>query len=341
MRYCNAPAQFRPVRRSVAAILVAAAVVVAAFCISPLRPQNSPRWRIVIDAVEQPNSAAIYLAHRRGYFAEQGIAVTLRAHPTGLAALQRHMTEPSGYAVCADTPFVNAISHGDAVVATATISVTNAFIRIIGRRSANLTSMASLKGLRIGYAPGTNSQYALLASLRLAGLSPADVKLAPLSGSEMVAELMENGLDAASLWEPFSSLARRSLGAECVEVDTDSVYRAMWLLVRHRDGASTELDRAVLTALRRASGAMSSLSAPELADLSADMRIESELLHQLLDGCSFRLSLNHALILNLEAQLRALRPLTSIDILSAISPLGLAMINREAVSIVHPELIGR
>ncbi len=328
----------RPLASIVLVTTLSASVVLGLFLVLAGGTHTS-RWRVTIDAVSQPNSALVYVAMRRGYFSEAGVAVTIRTHATGKAALAHQMDTNDGYAVCADTPLVRAIIEHRPVATIAAVSDQSGFIRIIGRRSAGVANLASLAHKRTGYAPGTNSEFALRAALLLEGIDSTSATLVPLSGEELVAQLGDGRLDAAALWEPHQTVARSVLADDCVEVDTQNVYRAMWLMVRSSTRVDVDQDVAVLSALRQASKALPTLSPEELRTLALDMGLSASWLPSQLDNCTFRINLSHTLILNLEAQLRADGvPMEDIDLLSVIDPRALAISDRHAVSLVHPAI---
>jgi sulfonate transport system substrate-binding protein len=67
--------------------------------------------------------------------------------------------------------------------------------------------LSRLRGLRIGYALGSNAHYTLLRVLREHRLGPTDVHLVPLEVFEMADALAAGRIDAFSAWEPAATLA--------------------------------------------------------------------------------------------------------------------------------------
>jgi hypothetical protein len=62
---------------------------------------------------------------------------------------------------------------------------------------------AELKGLRVGYPPGTAAHFTLERTLESAGLCMDDITPVPLQPDEMESELRNHHVDAVAVWEPF------------------------------------------------------------------------------------------------------------------------------------------
>lgn len=76
------------------------------------------------------------------------------------------------------------------------------YVVVVGPKGSRL---ADLKGMRIGYAPGTSSHYGILQALESVGLGPTDVTLIALSIDDMAPALLAGKIDAFSLHEPVPS----------------------------------------------------------------------------------------------------------------------------------------
>lgn len=73
---------------------------------------------------------------------------------------------------------------------------------LVAKNSLGASSTADLKGKTIAAPFGTTSHYALLNALKLAGLSPSDVTLMDMGGSDIVAAWSRGDIDAAYIWSP-------------------------------------------------------------------------------------------------------------------------------------------
>jgi len=73
---------------------------------------------------------------------------------------------------------------------------------LVVRKSDKITSLAELKGKRIGTVFGSTSHYELLNAFKLQGIDPATMKLMDLAPPDIVNAWMRGDIDAAYFWEP-------------------------------------------------------------------------------------------------------------------------------------------
>lgn len=73
---------------------------------------------------------------------------------------------------------------------------------LVVKKSLGVSAVADLKGKTIAAPFGTTSHYALLNTLKLAGLSPSDVTLLDMGGADIVAAWTRGDIDAAYIWSP-------------------------------------------------------------------------------------------------------------------------------------------
>ena len=294
---------------------------------------------LTIETTPMPVAACFYLADLRGYFSAEGVTVTLKSYPTGKQAVQAMLDHGSTVATCADTPFVRAFAQGSPLTVLARFGDTGQTIRILGRRDRGLTPhLDSLIGHRLGCARGTNSEYVLSTALLLENLRPDQLTIVDLPPEELPRQLTAGTIDAIVLWDPFATRVQQQLGSACVEMRISDFYRAMWLLVGNSSRRNEPQERAVLRALIRASDDLTNDPQRWLAPLAGRMGLTSDELQREFTSTRFRVTLDQALLLNLEAQWRWV-DIGGREIFTGISPLPLAAIDRDDVTLVHPDLI--
>lgn len=294
---------------------------------------------LTIETTAQPVTACFYLAELRGYFRAEGVTVTLKSYPTGKQAVQAMLEHGSTVATCADTPFVRAFAQGSPLTVLARFGDTGKTIRILGRRDRGLTPrLDSLIGHRLGCARGTNSEYVLSTALLLENLRPDQLTIVDLPPEDLPRQLMAGTIDAIILWDPFATRIQKQMGSTCVEMKISDVYRAMWLLVGNSSRRNEPQERAVLRALIRASDDLTNDPQRWLAPLAGRMGLTGDELQREFTSTRFRVTLDQSLLLNLEAQCRW-ADIRGREIFTGISPLPLAAIDRNAVTLIHPDLI--
>jgi NitT/TauT family transport system substrate-binding protein len=108
--------------------------------------------------------------------------------------------------------------------------VAEGLYRIVGRKSAGITSIPSLKGKRIGTMVDSSSGYFLFRVLQSEGLSFDDVELVDLRPFSAIADALVDGkVDAISIWEPHSENAIRELQDDAMVIESDA-YREQFNL---------------------------------------------------------------------------------------------------------------
>ncbi|AUX34285.1 MULTISPECIES: ABC transporter substrate-binding protein [Sorangium] len=112
-------------------------------------------------------------------------------------------------------------------------TATETFYRIVANRAAGISSLADLRGKRIGTIPNTSAAYFVTKYLGTVGLTADDYTMVPGGicisapcGANTLPSLMERGqVDAVALWEPSSELAKEVLGSDAIVFQDRSLYR--------------------------------------------------------------------------------------------------------------------
>jgi len=81
---------------------------------------------------------------------------------------------------------------------------------------------SELKGLRIGYTPGTTLQFTLERALEAAHLTERDILSVHLQPDEMQAALLDHRVDAVATLEPFTSMILRNVPGSAATFSSDS-----------------------------------------------------------------------------------------------------------------------
>ena len=174
---------------------------------------------------------AVTTAIEKGYFAEQGIEVTLYEFadgPTIIAAMESG-TIDMGYIghgahkLCiAGRAKIFALSHisnGDAVIG-----------------GPDVKTLEDLKGKTVGYAAGTSSEDILKLALAKAGLTMNDIKAMDMSAENLTTAMLSGSLDAVACWSPNSLKVLEEMDgatklADNVMFADSSVSLASWIVM--------------------------------------------------------------------------------------------------------------
>lgn len=112
-------------------------------------------------------------------------------------------------------------------------TVTETFYQIVANRAAGISSLADLRGKRIGTIPSTSAAYFVHKYLGTVGLTDADYTIRPgricmatPCGPDTLPSMLERGdVDAVALWEPSTQLAANAIGRDAVVLQDRSLYR--------------------------------------------------------------------------------------------------------------------
>ena len=148
------------------------------------------------------------------------------------------------------------------------MTVTESFYRLVARRSAGIETLADLKGKRVMAPRLTSANYFVVAMLRTAGLTEADIELVNLppaqgdqTGMDQMSDALARGeVDAIAMWEPEPEDAIRKLGADAVVFQDRNVYREVFNLhARAPDLADPAKRRSIVAFVRAVASASAAL----------------------------------------------------------------------------------
>lgn len=284
------------------AVIVVVAVAVLVFVL--LRPVP-PLPKATLFTTRTPFSAATLLAESRGWFRDAGVEVKVVERPSGRSSLAELTDGQGDFATAAETPLMFALLKATPIKIIATLGVNFDNTTLVGRKDRGIASGDDLPGHRVGYSPGTNSQYFLDTFLEYRGHAPGSVERIPLKPDEMIPALVEGRVDVIATWSPLNHQALTTLGDNGLELRIGSIYRWSWNLVaRNEEIANGPLAVPILRALMRATAEI--LRDPQTCahELSMRIGIPPEKLVEVWQQTSFDVTLDQSLLLNLEQQAR-------------------------------------
>ena len=201
-----------------------------------------------------PHAALVHLAIARGYFAGEGLAVTVLREPFGKLALDAVLSGKADVATCAETPFVLAVLRGGQVSWLATIETSTENTVLVARNDAGIAGPQDLAGKRVGYARGTNGEFFLDSLLVRNRVDRGAVQLVDLVPNEMAGALGRRTVDAVAIWNPISVRIGKELGDSVRAFSAGDLYFESFGLVSRQDlvrehpGLAEKLLRALLRA---------------------------------------------------------------------------------------------
>ncbi|MDV6271570.1 ABC transporter substrate-binding protein [Rhodococcus globerulus] len=171
--------------------------------------------------------APFFVAKEKGYFAEEGLDVTLTQKPSSGDTVQLLATDA---AQAGGISWAAALFNQANSEAASSVKVLSGISKIgttgknpapfLIRKESGITNISDLKGKRVGtLAKGGFGYYSTNLALRSAGLSIDDVTIVNVDLSSLPAAFENGGVDAAWTIEPMSSaLERENLAVDILPV---------------------------------------------------------------------------------------------------------------------------
>lgn len=298
-------------RVRVVAVAVALAIAVALalgfasrawFMGKPAAPME--KLRIALPGL--PHAALLHIAAAKGYFAEEGLDVSITITTHGRAAMDLMDQGKVELVAAAEVPFVISVVKGEPLAIVATlVSVANA-TEIVARRDHAIAVPGDLRGKKVGVTFGTGGDYSTWAFLIRHRLAPDSITLVDVAPGKMVGELLGGRVDAVSTWEPIKSDVQAALAGNALSFTEPDVYTGIFALIgrietlKARAGATEKLVRALLKAeaFNRAEPQQA------LKLLAGQLKLDLKALEPGWSDFTFGVDLNQSLLITLEDETR-------------------------------------
>ena len=265
---------------------------------------TEPLEHVIIAEGSQPIGATIYVAYAKGYFAREGLEVTLQPHTSGRDALNAVLQGTADLATTAETPIMHATLSGHELYAIATIATTDKDMAIVARNDNGVVLPADLKGKKIGASAATNGEFFLSTFLVVNGLSMNDIEFVDVQPEEMVDALVNGEVDAVSTWQPHLGRAQEELGAKGTTFDGSGLYTFTWNVAATQDfvhGNRTTVEK-ILQALNTAAEFMSAEERESQRIVADHLSLDEAQLNRQWALFDFDLTLTQSLLMSLENQ---------------------------------------
>lgn len=181
-------------------------------------PQAADLARVSVGITNSASDVSLFVAHKRGYFREEGLDVVFVSFPSAARMIAPMASGDLDVATGAlSAALFNAVARGIDVRIVADKNSTPPgrgtqplLVRKDHVDSGRYKSLADLKGMKIAVsAPGTSAMATTSMALSQGGLTYADVDMVALGFPEHVAALANRAVDAAFTVEPSASVAVR------------------------------------------------------------------------------------------------------------------------------------
>lgn len=161
--------------------------------------------KIVLGFNPWPGYFPWFIAQEKGIFEKYGLNVEIKYFPVlsdQLSAVSTGQLDATGITV---NDLVVPLSKGIKLKAVGVHDISNGGDALVVNKEIN--ALEDLKGMRIATELGTVDHLLMMVALKQAGLTESDVEFTNMSMNDAGPALISGRLDAASLYEPFVSMA--------------------------------------------------------------------------------------------------------------------------------------
>jgi NitT/TauT family transport system substrate-binding protein len=286
-----------------AAAFTAAALVLgylgSRFLSSPPAP-NLEKLSIALPSV--PHAALLHIAAAKGYFAEEGLEVTVVPTIHGKAAIDLMVQGKADLGTASEVVFVLAAMKGGALGIAANMFSSSNDLAVIARRDRGISAPRDLAGKKIGVSLGTAGEYFLWALLIRHKLPPGSVTLVDMPPGQFAQELTKGTLDAVATWQPNVLNAQLALDDNAVTFHEPLAYTETFNVIGRSDflkGHSKAIEKLVRAILKAEQ--FNRAQPEEALNLVAQLlKIDVESMRPIWKVLSFRVDLAQSQLITLE-----------------------------------------
>ncbi len=262
--------------------------------------------KISIAITLQPQSALIHIAEAKGYFKSEGLEVQFQRFEFGKPALQAVLDGRADLAVAAETPIMFAILKGEKIVIVANIEASSTNNGVVARKSPGISTLADLKGQRVGFSKGTSSDFFLDSLLNANGLTRQDIRPVEMRPDEMLAAIKEGRVDAVCTWNYPLTQIKQELGAKGLVFLDPQIFTETFSLVGQQDVVkkNPQLIERFLRVMIRAEDFVAVQPAEAQAILAKAIGHDVKLVREVWDSFRYQVKLDDVVLITLEDETR-------------------------------------
>ncbi len=262
--------------------------------------------KITVAYTTQPQSTLAHIAVAKGYFPEEGLEVQSLIHTFGKASLQSLLDHKADFAAVAETPFMFNVLKGEKIYVIANIEASGKNNAIVARKDAGISVTADLKGKRIGFTPGTTSDFFLDSILTAIGMTRQAIQPVPLKPEEMQAAIIEKKVDAVCTWNYPLTQIKRHLGPNGVLFYDPEIYTETFNFAAQQDFIHKNPDtvKRFLRALIKAENFVAQHPDEAQSLMSAATKTDLTLILDVWNAFNYRVILDDKLRITLEDESR-------------------------------------
>lgn len=264
-----------------------------------------PRDKVTIGVAEQVLSAPLLITVEKGYFADEGLDVTIKNYAFGRLCLEAMFAGEVNLSTNAQMPVVmNAFKRDDfAVIAEYSYNYDDAKIIVHKDR---IRTGADLKGKKIGTPFGTSAHFLLDIYLNYSNVPMASVELVDILAQNLPEAMKTGKVDAISSFEPFAYETLQLLPDKAMRMEKLELFKEAFILVGMKEFIKNhpEALKKLLRSIDRGIAFIKNNKKESIEILARKLKVDSKFLETAWDAYVFELSLDHSLLIVMEDQAR-------------------------------------
>jgi NitT/TauT family transport system substrate-binding protein len=220
----------------------------------------------------------------------------------GKPALEDLLAGKADFATVAETPVMLEILNGKRISIIATIEMSKESAAVVARGDRGIREISDLKGRIIATTRGTAADYFLDALLAEHGIARNEIRVVDMKADLLTGALVRGDIDAASLFDPYATLAQNGLGGNRIIFHDEDIYTLTFNVVAAQDFIRQNPGKIkkLLRALIRAEQYVRTHKAESQKILADFTGMDIAFVRDLWVGSDFRVTLDQSLLLALE-----------------------------------------
>jgi NitT/TauT family transport system substrate-binding protein len=272
------------------------------------RPTIPPKdlKKITVAFTSQPQSTLVHVAMAKGYFVEEGVQLVPDMQTFGKAALKSVLEHKADLATVAETPIMFAILKGEKIFVIANIESSNSNNGIVARLDTGIKTAADLKEKKVGFTPGTTSDFFLDSFLTAHGMNRKDINAVELKPDEMELAISSKKVDALSTWNYPLTQTLKKLGASGTIFYDREIYTETFNIAGLEEfiKKNPEMVKSFLRALIKAENYVAKNPEEAQGIMSSATKIDKGLIKEVWSAFNYHVVLGQELVLTLEDETR-------------------------------------
>lgn len=193
---------------------------------------------ITIGGVPYDAAALIYIAEDQGYFANNGLNVTMQDYGSAPSAIYGLLNDEADMALISEYVVVGKAFEKENISVIGIIDKYHV-VDLVGRKDKGIENASDLKGKKVGVTQRSQLEFYLGRFLNLHGIGLQDITLVDLPPSQYVQALTSGNVDAIITWDLYINPIQERSGSNIVIWPAQNSQSGYYLMACRDDWAAS------------------------------------------------------------------------------------------------------